>query len=131
MLKKKITYTDYNGEERTEEFYFNLSKAELTEMELSADGGLETKINRIINSRDTKELISIFKDIILSSYGEKSDDGRRFIKSEEKKKAFAETEAYSNLFMELAFDADKASEFINGIIPTDMNDKIESLTNKK
>ncbi len=117
MLKKTITYTDYNGEERTEDFYFNLSKAELAEMELSAEGGLETKINKIINTRDTKELISIFKEIVLSSYGEKSDDGRRFIKSVEARKAFSETEAYSNLFMEIATDEQAASDFINGIMP--------------
>lgn len=131
MLKKTITYTDYNGEERKEDFYFNLSKAELAEMELSSEGGLEAKINRIINSRDTKELIAIFKDIVLNSYGEKSDDGRRFMKSEELKKAFSETEAYSNLFMELAFDADKASEFINGIIPSDMEGQVQKELKKE
>lgn len=131
MLKKTITYTDYNGEERTEDFYFNLSKAELAEMELSAEGGLETKINKIINTRDTKELISIFKEIVLSSYGEKSDDGRRFIKSEEARKAFSETEAYSNLFMELAFDADKASDFINGIIPSDLDKQVQKELTKE
>lgn len=117
MLKKTITYTDYDGVERTEDFYFNLNKAELMEMELSTAGGMEKRLNRIISARDTKEIIGIFKDIILRAYGEKSDDGKRFTKSHEISRAFAQTEAYSELFMELATDDKAASAFINGIIP--------------
>lgn len=117
MLKKAITYTDYEGNDRTEEFYFNLSKAELLEMELSTTGGLEKQINKIISSQDAPQIITMFKDIILKAYGEKSADGKRFIKSKELSDAFAQTEAYSELFMELATDADKAAEFINGIVP--------------
>lgn len=117
MLKLKRTYTDYNGVSRTEDFYFNLTQAEVTEMELSVDGGLVEMINRIVAAKDGKQIIALFKDIVLRSYGEKSPDGRRFIKNDELRNAFAQTEAYSDLFMELATDSQKASEFINGIVP--------------
>ena len=117
MLKKTITYNDYNGNERTEDFYFNLTKAELLEMEMGVSGGLAEKIKRITAAQDAPELIKIFKDLILTAYGEKSPDGKRFIKSEELSAGFAQTEAYSQLYVELATDANAASDFINGIIP--------------
>lgn len=117
MIKKTISYTDYDGESRTEDFYFNLSKAELVEMAYGTTGGLEKKLKKIIDARDSKELMDIFKDLILRSYGEKSLDGRRFVKSKELAEQFAQTEAYSELFMELATNDKAASEFINGIIP--------------
>ena len=120
MLKKTISYTDYDGVKREEDFYFNLSKAELTEMEMSTEGGLQKKIEKITKSQNGKEIIDLFKDIILRSYGEKSYDGRRFIKSKEISEAFSQTEAYTELFMELATDADAAGIFINGIIPADL-----------
>lgn len=119
MLKKTITYTDYNGSPRTEDFYFNLSKAESMEMEMSTTGGLSEMIRRIVAAQDTPAIIKIFKELILKAYGEKSPDGKRFIKSEEISKAFSETEAYSILFMELATDADAAAKFVNGIVPND------------
>lgn len=117
MLKKAIKYTDYNGKEHTEDFYFNLSSAELAEMELSVKGGYAEMITSIVEAEDTVELITIFKDLILKSYGKKSDDGKRFIKSKELSEEFSQMEAYSELFMELASDADAASAFVNGIIP--------------
>lgn len=117
MLKKTIKYTDYNGVEREEDFYFNLNKAELTEMELSHDGGLTGMIERIVKEQDSKEIIKVFKDLVLKAYGVKSDDGKRFIKNEEVRDSFAQTEAYSELFMELAMDANAATAFVNGIIP--------------
>lgn len=117
MLKKTITYTDYKGKERTEDFYFNLSKAELMEMELTTDGGMSDHIERIIKAQNQPEIVKIFKELLLKAYGEKSEDGRRFIKSAELSEAFAQTEAYSDLFMELSSDADKAAEFFNSIIP--------------
>lgn len=117
MFKKTITYTDYNGTERTEDFYFNLTKAELMEAELSANGGLEAMLKKIVNSKDAPKIVEMFKKIILMSYGEKSDDGRRFIKNDEIREAFAQTEAYSELFMELSTDAEKAAAFVNGIVP--------------
>ena len=117
MLKKTITYTDYNGVERTEDFYFNLTKAEIMEMEMSTTGGLAEMIQRIVAAQDAPAIIKIFKDLVLRAYGEKSPDGKRFIKTEESAKAFSQTEDYSNLFMELATDADAAAAFVNGIVP--------------
>lgn len=121
MLKKTITYTDYNGVERTEDFYFNLSKAEIMEMEMSTTGGLAEMIQKIVATHDAPAIIKIFKDLILKAYGEKSPDGKRFIKSEEISTAFSQTEAYSILFMELAYDDKEAAKFVNGIIPADVS----------
>lgn len=118
MFKKTVTYTDYNGNERTEDFYFNLSKAELIEMELTIPGGMDGMLKKIIAAQDTGKIIEIFKTILLKAYGEKSEDGKRFMKSPEISKAFSETEAYSIIFVELAQDAGKAAEFINNIIPS-------------
>lgn len=120
MLKKTMTYTDYNGSERTEDFYFNLNKAEVMEMEMSTSGGLAEMIQRIVAAQDAPAIIKIFKDLVLRSYGIKSPDGKRFMKSEEISAEFAQTEAYSQLFMELATDADAAAAFVNGIIPADL-----------
>ena len=119
MLKKTITYTDYNDVERTEDFWFNLSKAEIMEMEMSTTGGLAETIQKVVQKQDAPAIIKLFKDLVLKAYGEKSPDGKRFIKSDELALAFSQTEAYSNLFMELATDADAAAKFINGIIPAD------------
>lgn len=124
MLKKAITYVDYNGVERTESFYFNLSKAELIEMEYGTAGTFTSMIQNIIDAQDEPELIKLFKSLILKSYGKKSADGRRFEKSEEISKDFSETEAYVILFMELARDSKAASEFVNGLIPADI-DRVE------
>lgn len=120
MYKKTITYPDYNGNEIKEDFYFNLTKAEILEMQLEKEGGLAEKIQTIVDSKNVPELIKIFKELILRSYGKKSDDGKRFIKSPELSREFTQTEAYSELFMELATDSDAASAFINGIIPANL-----------
>ena len=126
MLKKLIEYTDYNGKLRKENFYFSLNKAELMEMELGAVGGMQNLIQLIIEKQDIPEIIKAFKMIILKSYGEKSADGVRFIKSDELSTAFSQTEAYSNLYMELISDANAAAVFINGIVPEDLSRKSES-----
>lgn len=123
MLNKTITYTDYNGVERTETYHFNLSKAELTEMELTTAGGFMNMINGIINAKDTPALFKVFKDVVLKSYGVKSVDGKRFEKSEQLSKEFSETEAYSVLIVELATDDVAAVNFVNGILPADMKNK--------
>lgn len=125
MLKRTITYTDYNGEERTEDFFFNLTKTELTEMQFSETGGMDQVIDKIIKTKDQPTMIKIFKDLLLKAYGEKSADGRRFIKSEELSIAFSQTEAYNILFMELASDADKAADFVNAIIPADLAEEMK------
>lgn len=120
MIKKTITYTDYDGHERTEDFYFNLSKAELMEMELSVTGGFTQMIDRIIKAEDVPAIAKVFKDLLLKSYGQKSNDGKRFIKSPELTEEFSQTEAYSELYMELATNTDAATAFINGLAPADL-----------
>ena len=117
MLTKKITYTDYNGVERTENFYFNLTKAEIAEMELGTEGGLSNMVQRIVDAKDTPAIMRVFKELIMKSYGEKSADGKRFIKSKELSEAFTQTEAYSELFIELATNPDAPAAFVNGIVP--------------
>lgn len=123
MIKKTVTYTDYNKVERTENFYFNLSKAEVLEMEMSTAGGMAESIQKIIDAKDTPAIIRVFKDLVLKAYGVKSDDGRRFIKSKELSEEFSQTEAYSQIFMELATNADEAAKFVNGIVPADLAQK--------
>ena len=120
MLKKTVTYVDYNGVERTEDFYFNLSKAEVTEMELSVRGGLSAMLEELVKSGDNARMVEIFKDLVLRSYGEKSADGKRFVKSKELSEAFSQTEAYSEIFMELALDEKAAAAFVNGILPANL-----------
>lgn len=127
MYKKTMTYTDYNGEERTEDFYFNLTKAEITEMELSTEGGLRDKIQRITKAKDVPEIVRLFKELVLKAFGVKSPDGKRFIKSEKLSEEFSQTEAYSDFFMELATNSNSASEFVNGIMPSDMKPSTVSL----
>lgn len=121
MLKLTETYTDYNGVERKEDFYFNLTKAEIMEMEMTTTGGMAEMIQKIIDAKDASAIIKVFKELILKAYGEKSADGKRFVKSEELSEAFAQTEAYSNIFMRLATDSDAAAAFVNGIIPSDID----------
>lgn len=130
MLKKIITYTDYNGVERTEPFYFNLSKAELMEMELGVTGGMTEMLNKIINAKDGPSLMKTFKEMIMKSYGIKSDDGKRLIKSEELSIAFTQTEAYSVLFMELITDDKAAADFVNGIIPNEIQAEVAAQTDQ-
>ena len=120
MLKKTVTYVDYNGVERTEDFYFNLSKAEVTEMELSVEGGFSKMLEEIVKSNDNTRILELFKEMVLKAYGEKSADGRRFVKSKELSEAFSQTEAYSEIFMELAMDEKAAAAFVNGIMPANL-----------
>lgn len=128
MLKKIITYTDYNGVERTEPFYFNLSKAELMEMELGVTGGMTEMLDKIIAAKDAPSLMKTFKEMIMKAYGVKSDDGKRLIKSEELSIAFTQTEAYSVLFMELITDDKAAADFVNGIIPNEIQTEVSAQT---
>ena len=120
MHSETVIYTDYNGVERKETFFFNLTKAELLEMEMGIVGGFNAKVQRAIDAQDRPTLIATFKDLLLQSVGVKSADGRRFIKNDEVRNDFKETEAYSILFMQYATDADAASKFINGIVPADL-----------
>lgn len=125
MITKTIKYTDYNGVEREEKFLFNLSKAELMEMEMGTVGGLTEMIQKIIETQDQPSIIKIFKELILKAYGEKSADGKRFVKVDNDghplSVAFSQTEAYSQLFMELATDSVAAANFVKGIVPGDID----------
>lgn len=129
MIAKTMTFTDYNGNSRTETFYFNLNKAEITKMEMSVKGGLAESIKRIVDAQDTPAIIAVFEDLIQKSYGVKTPDGRGFIKRREDLEAFMATEAYSDLFMELATNSDEAAKFINGIIPADLSKQLEQQNN--
>lgn len=117
MLKETMTYTDFNGVERTEDFYFNLTKAEVFELEMSANGGLTNLMQKIVSEQDGSKIVEYFKMVILKAYGEKSLDGKYFNKSPEISDRFAHTQAYSDLFTRLATDADAAAKFFNAIIP--------------
>lgn len=119
MFKKTMTYKDYNGEDVTRTFYFNISRAELIELEASSDGGVFTLIDQLTENRDIHRIVEIFKTFILKSIGRKSPDGERFIKSEEIAQEFSQTEAFSDLFVELASDSDFAAEFVKGILPNE------------
>lgn len=117
MLKKTVTYTDLNGDETTEDLFFHLSQAELVEKEMSTEGGYSDMLQKIVETEDSKQIIAQFKDIILFSYGKRSEDGKRFIKSQQLREEFESSEAYSALFMEIVTNTDFAIEFTRGILP--------------
>lgn len=130
MIKKTISYTDYNGVERTEDFYFNFNEAEIAEMELSVDGGYSEMLKRISEAENYPELMKAFKKFILAAYGEKSSDGKRFEKSEEKSIAFSQTKAYSNLMMEMLTTKGAAEQFANTLIPAEMRERVDDSVKK-
>lgn len=124
MLKKTITYTDYDGVERTEDFYFNFTEAELMEWQLVTNGGLTSYVQKIVDAKDQPRLITLFKELLLKAYGIKSDDGRRFIKSDKISEEFSQSPAYSILYMELVTDDKVAADFVNGIIPVKLSEQV-------
>ena len=128
MIKKTVTYTDYNGIERTESFYFHFSEAELMEMELTTEGGFSERVKKMIDAKDQSSLYNLIKNFVLDAYGVKSDDGKRFMKSDKIRTAFVECPAFSKIFMELALNDELASEFVNGVVPVDMIKQIPALT---
>ena len=125
MYKITETYTDYDDNQRTEDFYFNYSEAELTDLQFSVSGGLAGMIDKIIKTNDMPKLVELFRELIQKAYGEKSNDGRRFMKSPELTKEFTETVAYSQIYMRLATDSKAAQEFINKVVPKSMKDKMQ------
>lgn len=129
MYKETVKYIDYNGVERTEDVYFNLSKAELMEMQLSTAGGFDTMINKLIKAQDQPTLVKVFKDIMLRSYGVPSPDGRRFVKTKELAEEFTQTEAYSDLYMKFITDSEAAAKFINGIMPKSLIEQMSKQAN--
>lgn len=124
MIIKTVKYTDYDGNERNEDLYFNLNKAEVTEMELSVNGRFSTMLEKLVKEKNSAEMIKVLKEIILKSYGEKSIDGKRLVKSEEISKAFSETEAYVEVFMEIVSSPEAAIAFVQGILPSEIREKI-------
>lgn len=120
MYVKEMEYTDFNGVTRKEKFYFNLTKAEILDLELGKAGGLTEYIRKIVEAQDTPTIMSLFKSLLLKSYGVKSDDGRRFIKNDQVREEFEQTQAFSDLYMLLALNDDEASKFVNAIVPADM-----------
>lgn len=120
MLKRTIEYVDYDGVQRKEDFYFNLSQSEIAKMELSTDGGMVSKIKRVVDSKDGGEIMKMFEELILASYGEKTEDGKHFMKSDEIAKRFSCTPAYDKLFMELCTDPNVGAAFFNGIVPQEL-----------
>ena len=124
MYKYTATYTDYDGVERTEDFLFNLSEAEIVEMEYGVTGGMQRMLEQIVAAKDTKRIMDVFKDLIKRAYGVKSPDGRRFEKDEKLSKEFTETPVYSDMFMKFARDADAAAEFVNKIIPQSVSAEV-------
>ena len=127
MLKREITYETFDGETTTDVFYFNISKPELLELEVEFEGGFEKMLQNIIDTRDNKALIAKFKDIVLLAYGIKSEDGKRFIKSEQLREEFSQTAAYQVLFMELAMDDNAAVIFLNGCLPKDIAGQVNEV----
>lgn len=130
MLKKTVKYTDFNDIERTEDFYFNLSKAEIAEMEVSVNGGYSEYVKKIAKAQDIPALAAIFKELVMKAYGERSADGRSFLKMDSEgrplSRNFIQTAAYSEIYMELATDTEKAIEFMNGIIPKSLADEVKA-----
>lgn len=125
MYKRTIKYTDFNGVERTQDFYFYLSKTNLTKLNSRVEGGIQNKFEKMINKIDVKELVATVEELILSAYGEKSDDGTRFIQNEKLSTEFSQTPAYDDLFMSLINDPDALADFIKKILPQDLQVKIE------
>lgn len=130
MLKKLITFEDFNGDTVTEEHFFHLSKADLIELEMGQKGGLSAMLEQIIQEEDSAAIIREFKRLILASYGRKSPDGKRFIKNQEMRDEFLSTEAYSTLFLELCTNAGAAAEFVNGIVPRGFDSEMQALRAK-
>jgi len=130
MLKKTITYVDFNETEQKEDFYFNLSKVELTSMQFSVEGGMTAWLTKVVATGKEKDMLDVFQNFILGSVGVKSDDGRRFIKNDEVRDDFKSSPAYDVLFMELATDSKKAMEFMKGILPQDMASELDVEMNK-
>lgn len=127
MFKITKTYTDFNGNERKEDFYFHLTEAEVMKMQLGTTGGLAETIERLISLQDGPAILEVFEDLVMKAYGVKSADGREFIKNQALRDSFAQTQAYSDIYVELATDADKAAKFINGILPANLSKKVAEM----
>jgi hypothetical protein len=131
MLKKTVTYKDYNDVERTETFYFHFNEAEILDMEMSTEGGFAERVQRIIDAKEQTALLKVIKKFVLDAYGVKSEDGKRFIKNDEVRDAFVQCPAYSMIFMELVTNDELAAEFVNKVVPESMKDQLKAIAAKK
>lgn len=131
MFKKTVSYTDYNGVERTESYHFHFSEAEILDMEMSVEGGFAERIQTIIDANDKTSLMKVIKKFVIDAYGVKSEDGKRFIKNDEVKTAFLESPAYSKIWMELVTNDQVAADFINNVVPADMKEQLAAIAAKK
>lgn len=131
MLKKTVTYKDYNDVERTETFYFHFNEAEILDMEMSTEGGFAERVQRIIDAKEQTALLKVIKKFVLDAYGVKSEDGKRFIKNDEVRDAFVQCPAYSIIFMELVTNDVLAAEFVNKVVPESMKDQLKAIAAKK
>lgn len=131
MIKETVTYKDYNDLERTETFYFHFNEAEILDMEMSVEGGFAERVQRIVDAKDQSSLLKIIKNFVLDAHGVKSDDGRLFIKNDKTRAEFVQCPAYSIIFMKLVTDDVKAAEFVNGVVPDSMKDKLKAIAAKK
>ena len=130
MIKKTVTYKDYNDVQRTETFYFHFNEAEILDMEMSVEGGFAERVQRIVDAKEQSALLKVIKNFVLDAYGMKSEDGKRFIKNDEVKSAFVECPAYSMIFMELVTNDELAAEFVNGVVPESMKDRLKAIATK-
>lgn len=129
MIKKTVTYKDYNNVERTETHYFHFNEAEILEMEMSVEGGFAERVQRIVDAKEQSALMGVIKNFVLDAYGVKSEDGKRFIKNAEVRDAFVQSPAYSKIFMELITNDELAAEFVNGVVPESMKDRLKAIAN--
>jgi len=125
MIKKTVTYEDFNGEKKTKELWFHFSESEITNEELTTEGGLYNTIRKMTEEQDRIMLAKLFRQIILKSYGEKSADGERFMKSQEIMDNFEHSAAYDALYMELATDTQKVSDFVKGTLPKNLAARVD------
>lgn len=127
MLKKTFQYTDFNGNEQEETFYFNLSKSEVIEYELQERAGMSTTLQRIVEERDNQKILAHFKDLVMKSVGRKSDDGRRFVKNDEIREDFLASPAYDEMFIWLMSEPGAGAEFVNNVLPQDVDEFVKKV----
>ena len=130
MIKKTVTYKDYNDTERTESFYFHFTEAEILDMEMSVEGGFAERVQRIVDAKEQSALLKVIKNFVLDAYGVKSEDGKRFIKTDKVKEEFVQSPAYSMIFMELVTNDALAADFVNGVVPDTMKDRLKAIATK-
>ena len=126
MYKITRKFEDYNGVEKEQDFWFNLSKADILKMELSEEGGMDKRLDKLVKTKDMKEAIRVFEGLLLMAYGVKTDDGR-FVKNDQVRAEFASSAAYSDIYFELATNPEAAQKFVEGVIPKFEEQQVASI----